>query len=62
MGTLDNASGSVVKRKITFIDVTPYTPAQIETQFNDNYGAKGWEIKQVVVIGSSKYLLAEKQL
>jgi len=61
MGTLDNTEGAQVNRKITLIDVTPYTPAQIETYFNDNYGNKGWEVKQVVVIGTNKYLLTEKQ-
>ncbi len=61
MGTLDQAQGSNVNRKIALIDVTAYTPTQIVTYFNDNYGNKGWEIKQVVVLGSNKYLLAEKQ-
>ena len=61
MGTLDQGTASQVNRKIELVDVTPYTPAQIEDYFNDNYGNKGWEIKQVVVIGSNKYLLAEKQ-
>ena len=61
MGTLDNTDGAQVNRKIKFVDVTPYNPTQIETYFNDNYGNKGWEIKQVVVIGANKYLLAEKQ-
>lgn len=61
MGSLDNTSGSSVNRKIQLVDVTAYNPAQIVTYFNDNYGNKGWEVKQVVVIGSNKYLLAEKE-
>ena len=61
MGTLDNTSGSNVVRKIALIDVTAYNPTQIATYYNDNYGDKGWEIKQIVVIGSNKYMLVEKQ-
>ena len=61
MGSLDQGTASQVNRKIALIDVTAYNPAQMVTYFNDNYGNKGWEVKQVVVIGSNKYLLAEKQ-
>ena len=60
MGSLDQTQGSNVVRKIALIDVSAYTPAQIVTHFNDNYGNIGWEIKQIVVIGSDKWLLAEK--
>ena len=59
-GSLDQPKGSVVKRKIHFEDVTAYTPAQIQTYFNDNLGNKGWHIIQIIVIGSSKFLLAER--
>ena len=62
MGSLDQPAGSVVKRKIHFQDVTAYTPAQIQTYFNDNLGDKGWRVIQIVVIGSNKYLLAEKEV
>lgn len=61
MGTLDQSTGSTVKRKIKFVDVTPYNPTQIENAFNNQYGIEGWRIVQVIVIGSNKYLLAEKE-
>lgn len=61
MGTLDQPSGSNVVRKIKYVDVTPYSPAQVETYYNDNYGDKGWRIIQVVVLGSNRYIVAEKE-
>ena len=62
MGTLDSTTGSVVKRKIEFADVTGYTPAQIENAYNTNYGAKGWRVIQVVQIGAKIYIVAEKEI
>jgi len=61
MGTLDSSTGSVVKRKIKFVEVTGYTPVQIENAFNNNYGAIGWRIVQVVTISNKIYLMAEKE-
>ena len=62
MGTLDNTQGSEVKRKIQFLDITSYTPSQIESAYNDNYGAKGWRIIQIIVFNTSRYMVAEKEL
>lgn len=62
MGTLDNPTGSNVARKIAFVDVTGYTPAQIETAYNTNYGAKGWRIIQVIEVGSKRYIVGEKEI
>ncbi len=61
MGTLDNPQGSSVSRKIKFVDVTAYTPAQLETAYNTNYGAKGWRIIQLVEVGNKRYIIAEKE-
>ena len=61
MGSLDQPTGSTVKRKIKFVDVTSYNPTQLENAFNNNYGIEGWRIVQIVIIGSSRYILAEKE-
>jgi hypothetical protein len=61
VGTLDQPTGSNVSRKIKFVDVTGYTPAQIETAYNNNYGTKGWHIIQALEIGSNRYIIAEKE-
>lgn len=61
MGSLDQPTGSIVKRKIKFVDVTSYSPAQLENAYNTNYGAKGWRIVQIVLIGSNRYILTEKE-
>jgi len=61
MGTLD-AQGSEVKRKIKIIDLTGLTIAQIESNYNTNYGEKGWRIVQVVKVGNKDYLIGEKEL
>ena len=61
MGTLDQPTGSTVVRKIKFVDVTGYTPTQIENAYNNNYGTKGWRIIQVLEVGSSRYIIAEKE-
>jgi hypothetical protein len=61
MGSLDQPQGSVVKRKIAFVNVTGYTPTQIENAYNTNYGAKGWRIIQVLEVGSNRYVVAEKE-
>ena len=59
MGTLDDNTGNV-KRKIVLVDVTGSTPTQIENAYNTNYGQKGWRIIQVIQIGSSRFIVAEK--
>jgi hypothetical protein len=61
MGTLDNPTGTTVVRKIKLIDTTGYTPAQLETAYNTDYGAKGWRVIQVVALGAKTYVLAEKE-
>lgn len=50
------------KCKIKVVDITGNTAAQIEAAFNNNWGNKGWRIKQVVVIGTKQYLVAEKEI
>ena len=50
------------RTQIKIVDVTPYTPAQIETYFNDNLGPLGWCIAQILIIESNKYILAEKEV
>jgi hypothetical protein len=61
MGSLDQPTGSIVSRKIKFVDVTGYTPTQIENAYNNNYGNIGWRIIQALEIGSNRYLIAEKE-
>ena len=61
MGTLDQPTGTNVARKIKVIDLTGLTINQIETQYNTNYGSKGWRIVQVFSIGNKNYMLAEKE-
>ena len=62
MGSLDSPQASTVKRKIVLIDWTAYTPEQLENVYNTTYGAKGWRVIQVLVVGSSKYLVAEREV
>ena len=61
MGSLDLPQGTTTKRKIKIQDVTAYNPAQIETYFNDNIGVNGWRIIQILIIGTNKYIIAEKE-
>lgn len=61
MGTLDQSVGSNVSRKIKFVDVTGYTPTQVENAYNNDYGSKGWRIVQAIVINSKTYIIAEKE-
>ena len=61
MGSLDQPTGTTVSRYIRFVDVTGYTPNQIETVYNDQYGKNGWRIIQVVSISNKIYLVAEKE-
>jgi len=62
MGTLDQPTGAVVQRNIAFVNVTGYTPTQIENVYNTNYGNKGWRIIQVLEVGTNRYVIAEKEL
>ena len=62
MGTLDQPTGSTTKRKIKIIDLTGLSIAQIENQYNNNYGEKGWRIIQVVALGNKNYLIGEKEI
>lgn len=62
MGTLDQPTGTETKRKIAFVDVSAYTPTQLENVYNTNYGAKGWRIIQVVEVGTKRYIVAEKEI
>jgi len=62
MGTLDQPQGTTVSRKIKFVDITGYTPEQVENAYNNNYGIKGWRIIQFAEVNSNRYLIAEKEL
>jgi hypothetical protein len=61
MGSLDQTPGANVKRKIKIVNVTGLTPAQIETEFNNNWGSKGWRVVQVFTVGANTFMLAERQ-
>jgi len=50
------------RRQIKIVEVTGFTPPQITTEFNTNWGPKGWRIVQVVVISSKTYLIADKEI
>jgi hypothetical protein len=62
MGSLDRPQGSGARRKIALVDVTGKTATEIEDAYNDNFGLKGWRIIQVIDIGSSRFIIAEKEL
>jgi len=62
MGSLDQPEGSAVKREIDLVDVTGKTAAQIITFYNDGPGKNGWRIIQVLEIGSSRFIVAEREL
>ena len=57
MGSLENN----VSRKVKFVDVTGYTPTQIENKFNDDYGSKGWRLIQIYDKGTKTYIMAERE-
>jgi hypothetical protein len=61
MGSLDQPQGSLVRRKIKFIDVTGYTPTQLENYYNTNYGDSGWRIIQMLEYSSKLWVVAEKE-
>ena len=50
------------KREIKIVDVTGFTPEQIESSFNTNYGQVGWRIIQIVALGNKNYLIAEREI
>jgi hypothetical protein len=62
MGNLDKPKGANVKREIRITDVTNVTIANIESQYNTNFGQNGWRIVQLVVIGANRYVIAEREL
>ena len=62
MGTLDQTSGAKVKREIEIVDLTGKNADQIKTAFNTNFGLKGWKIVQVIVLGETPYLIAEREV
>lgn len=62
MGSLDQPSGSKVQRKIKLVDVTGKTASQIETFYNNGPGKEGWRIIQVLEIGSSRFIIAEREI
>lgn len=62
MGSLDQSKGASVKRKIALVDVTAYNAKQLGNYYNSNLGDKGWRIIQIVSIGSSRFVLAEKEI
>jgi hypothetical protein len=61
MGSLDQSTGASVKRKIKIVDLTGLTVAQIENQYNNNYGSKGWKFLQYAEIAGTRYVIAEKE-
>ena len=61
MGSLDQPTGTAVKRKIAVVDLTGLTAAQIVSQYNSNYGQNGWRVIQIFAIANKNYLLAEKE-
>ena len=61
MGSLDQPTGTSVSRYIKFVDVSGYTPDQIETAYNNQYGKNGWRIIQVAQISNKIFLVAEKE-
>ncbi len=62
MGSLDKPQGASVQRKIALVDVTGKNATEIEDAYNNNFGLKGWRIIQVLDIGSSRFIVAEKEL
>jgi hypothetical protein len=48
------------KVKIKIVEVTQYTPEQIENYYNTNLYDKGWRIVQIFTAGTKRYILAER--
>lgn len=62
MGSLDQPTGSNVKRQIKIVSVQGQTAAQIETAYNTNYGAKGWRMIGFVTVSNTLYIVAEREV
>lgn len=62
MGSLDSPEGSKTKREIKIVDLTGLTINQIENNYNNNYGLLGWRIVQIIELGGTRYLLAEREI
>lgn len=62
MASLDQPTGSTVKRQIAIVNVQGQTAAQIQSLYNTTYGPKGWRIIQVVLISNNLYVVAEKEV
>lgn len=61
-GSLDQPEGSSVQRKIHIEDVTGDSISTIESNYNNNYGKKGWRIIQIIELGSKTYIVSEKEI
>ena len=48
MSSLDQPQGNLVKREIKIIDLSGLSTSQIEDEFNNNWGKKGWRIVQII--------------
>lgn len=62
MGSLDQPTGTAVKREINIFDVSGKTVPQIEAAYNNNYGQKGWRIISMLVLNSKPYIVCEREL
>lgn len=60
--SLDQPSGSVVRRNIKIFDITGKTATQIEDSYNTDFGLKGWRIIQIIDIGTSRFIVAEREI
>ena len=62
MPSLDQPTGSTVKREIKLVDATGFNASQIETEFNNNWGSIGWRIVQAIVLGSNTFIILEREI
>jgi len=50
------------KKEIKIVDVTGNTTTQIETAFNNNFGNIGWRIIEIKDIGTSRFIVLERDI
>lgn len=62
MGTINKPEGAQVKRQVAITSITGFTAAQIQNEFNNNWGSKGWYMVQAIVIGANTFLVTEKEI
>lgn len=51
-----------IKRELKLVDVTGKTASEVEDFYNVNAGPVGWRVIQIIEIGSSRFIVADREV